>query len=322
MGPRAHDEALAAPGLETFEVPKRPYEQAVVPSRQMEGRDLEAVVASRDIEAFPKRVVAGMGEHVEVAGRVFTDRQSAHRRERQVPHPALAHVSALFRRKPDRIVTFSLRIEPSTAHVRGLSQIPAQAVEQVERAPLKHHVVAARIGGRGEDRHETGGTKRRRRQLRRGLIAAAEHPDFTVHEGQSGEPLDGVVSIFRFVVRYGDAVRSIAAARVLNGDDEAFTREPAVERLIARIRFRVRCSLQERGKAAGFAGTVDIGAEHDAVTHRCLDVLIHDDRVGRDRKHDGRQRCQHRNLLQAANGAARAPARRPCARLFRSRSHP
>ena len=99
------------------------------------------------------------------------------------------------------------------------------------------------------------------------------------------------------------------AARVLNGDDEAFAREPAVERLIARIPLRVRRSLQECGKAAGFVGTVNIGAEHDAVTHHCLDVLLHDHRVGADRKYDG---CQHRNLLCAplmAQHAARQGSR-------------
>jgi hypothetical protein len=129
---------------------------------------------------------------------------------------------------------------------------------------------------------------RRRQQLRRGAVGAAEHADPAVDVGQPRHPLHGVVAIGAFIVRHGHAVRHVAAPCVLDDDDEAGLGQ-AVE-VAARLLgiLRVRRPLEQGGPLALAGRPVDIGAQDHAVAHPRRDVLLDYDRGRRRRLGGGR----------------------------------
>ena len=175
--------------------------------------------------------------------------------------------------------------------VFGQAGRPGLIEPLLERAALIRPAFVIVAGG--DDRADAGEVRRisdGREHLRGADVAAAEHADFSVGVGKSGGPLDGVVAVVGLVDESVElAFGTVAAAGVFGDDDEAaLCATDADAGFVAAI---VRRAHEKDGEFAVGLGTVDVGFEDDAVTHRNFDAALEDDlrRVGGEGSRGGEQ---------------------------------
>ena len=312
VGPRPDHEALVAARdvgasvrTQAGKISQRACQQRVVPPGEMERRNLKAIVAGLDVGRIPECIGIRVREHLPIPRRKAVEVQLVERVERQLPQPLRPQQRRLARIETDRTIPIHLRSQDSPPDVNGLAQIPPEPVAQVERAALEHHVVAAAVGRSRKQRHQRWRLARGGLQLGGREVAATEHADAAVNLGQPRGPLHRIVAIVRLIVWTSDAVGGVSAARVLDHDHEAASRDGAESPCRVAIVLGVGRALQQRRVAAGGCRPVHVGAQNHAVAHASGYVLLD---AGRRRRRAcldealGRRRAR---LVRGAGGGER-----------------
>jgi len=162
---------------------------------------------------------------------------------------------------------------------------PAQAGALVGAAgPLLRLRRVVEAGDAGHHALQRGRLRHRGTPLGLGVVGAAEHPDGAVRARHPGGPLHRVVPVVELLLARDElAVGGVAAADVLHDDHVARSGEShgvGVHQVDVDV-LVVRLPRQEHRVRAAVGGAVDVGAQHDPVPHRTLDIVLDEDVTAR-----------------------------------------
>src|SRR5208337_341547 len=257
-------------------VAERAAQEDVVPGPDVQRGNTNVRVVLLEVYALPIGVVGGMGKPVEEV--------RSERRCRGVDRTSSREIEERICGEGKNVLTdagvggfLDRAIEGVLCETRG----PGFVEPLFEGATLAGPVVMIVAGGNsGTDPGEMRGMSSGGEHLRGADVGTAEHADFAVGIWKSGDPLNGVITIFGFVDEgIPVALRGVAATHILDHHDVA-ARGGRVCEIDAPAEFVVGSAPEEDGKFSVGVGAIDIGAKRNAIAHFHENVALDFDGKG------------------------------------------